>query len=327
MTEQHSKKHTCIRMQFAAQRQQGRRHRDIAEDLGISEGQLLAAHVATPEETRLHAKPLRSDWPALRGALHRLGPVMALTRNHACVHEVVGCYPEQVSAAGAACGQEFALQLDYAVFAQGFAVTESNDQGVQRSLQFFDAQGQALHKVMLRPPSNVTAYAALVAHFATAAVPEFAAAPAAALAPLLSSARQSGAQPVAVSGVQGLLEGAAEQALALRISVANAGVEQTRSAPVQRIAVMGPWLNVLDPGFNLHLRQDLVASAWLLPLAGSVALQLLDAQGRLLLSVQEAQPHVPDRLPGSRPWQVLTQELAPSQVQELAPGQVQESLV
>ncbi|MNU07363.1 hemin-degrading HenS.ChuX domain protein [compost metagenome] len=25
---------------------------------------------------------------------------------------------------------------------------------------------------------------------------------------------------------------------------------------------MGPWLNVLDPGFNLHLREDHIATAW-----------------------------------------------------------------
>jgi hypothetical protein len=46
---------------------------------------------------------------------------------------------------------------------------------------------------------------------------------------------------------------------------------------------MGPWLNVLDPGFNLHLREDLIASAWIVrkPTADGVvsSLELFDAGG------------------------------------------------
>jgi putative hemin transport protein len=37
---------------------------------------------------------------------------------------------------------------------------------------------------------------------------------------------------------------------------------QIHSGPVHRIEVMGPWLNVLDPAFNLHLREDRIAGAY-----------------------------------------------------------------
>jgi putative hemin transport protein len=49
---------------------------------------------------------------------------------------------------------------------------------------------------------------------------------------------------------------------------------------------MEPWLNVLDPGFNLHLREDRIAMAWVVrkPTAdGDVtSLELFDADGETL---------------------------------------------
>lgn len=55
---------------------------------------------------------------------------------------------------------------------------------------------------------------------------------------------------------------------------------------VSTIKMMGPWLNVLDEAFNLHLRTDLVASTWLVTKPtkqrGPVtSLELFDARGRL----------------------------------------------
>ena len=45
------------------------------------------------------------------------------------------------------------------------------------------------------------------------------------------------------------------------VFVGNHGCVQIHAGPVHRIEVVRPWLNVLDPRFNLHLREDLVASA------------------------------------------------------------------
>jgi putative hemin transport protein len=46
---------------------------------------------------------------------------------------------------------------------------------------------------------------------------------------------------------------------------------------------MGPWVNVLDPRFNLHLRADRIASAWAVrkpSQRGDVhSLELYDADG------------------------------------------------
>jgi len=58
---------------------------------------------------------------------------------------------------------------------------------------------------------------------------------------------------------------------------------QIHSGPVWRVEMIGDWLNVLDPGFNLHLRQDGIASAWIVrkPTADGpvTSLELYDARG------------------------------------------------
>jgi putative hemin transport protein len=60
-----------------------------------------------------------------------------------------------------------------------------------------------------------------------------------------------------------LLEQASSGAVPIMCFVGNRGCIQIHHGPVSTIKIMGPWLNVLDPGFNLHLRQDLVAESWL----------------------------------------------------------------
>jgi putative hemin transport protein len=44
--------------------------------------------------------------------------------------------------------------------------------------------------------------------------------------------------------------------------VANDGIVQIHSGPIVSVKEMGPWINVMDPTFHLHLRQDHIAEAW-----------------------------------------------------------------
>jgi len=77
--------------------------------------------------------------------------------------------------------------------------------------------------------------------------------------------------------------------------VGNRGCLQIFCGSVHRIEMRGPWLNVLDPGFNLHLRTDLVASAWVVRkptrLRGMItSLELFDAAGGLVCQLFGARP-------------------------------------
>ena len=47
------------------------------------------------------------------------------------------------------------------------------------------------------------------------------------------------------------------------IFVGSPGVIQIHTGPVTTVKRLGPWQNVLDDGFNLHLREDGIESCWL----------------------------------------------------------------
>jgi putative hemin transport protein len=47
------------------------------------------------------------------------------------------------------------------------------------------------------------------------------------------------------------------------VFVGNPGMLQIHSGPIQGVMSVGSWINVMDPRFNLHLRSDSVAQAWL----------------------------------------------------------------
>lgn len=249
----------------------------------------------------LQAQRLRRDFPRLLSELSRAGELMALTRNAHCVHERTGVY-EHVSAQGEpgremgmTLGDEIDLRLFYSQWAHGYAVTE----GEQQSLQFFDAHGVAVHKVFTRPATQLAAWQALRVSWADPAAPApqwrtDTVAPAVDAADVDTAAFRAGwaalrdtheffgllrkhgvrrmqamelaapefAQPVDRHAARVVLQGAAANGTPIMVFVGNPGVIQIHGGPVQRIAVMGPWLNVLDPRFNLHLREDAIHQAW-----------------------------------------------------------------
>ena len=69
-----------------------------------------------------------------------------------------------------------------------------------------------------------------------------------------------------------MLERASADQLPIMCFVGNPGCIQIHTGPVQRIHVMGPWLNVLDQGFNLHLREDHIEDAWIVRKPGKAEL-------------------------------------------------------
>ncbi len=328
-----------LRQAYADARAAGAtRHRDIAHAMGISEGQLIDAHVGAPA-SGLQARRLRHDFPRLLGQLSRAGELMALTRNAHCVHERTGIY-EQVSAQGQpgremgmVLGSEIDLRLFYSQWAAGYAVRE----GEQQSLQFFDSRGVAVHKVFTRPATQMAAWQALREDWADDALPappwSQAAPPVAADAPeidadafragwsalrdthdFFSLLRQHGlrrisamrlaapefAQRVDLHAARVLLEGAAASGTPIMVFVGNPGVIQIHGGPVRRVAVMGPWLNVLDPRFNLHLREDAIAEAWAVrkpTVDGLVSsLELYAADGELIAQFfGQRKPGQPER--------------------------------
>lgn len=95
---------------------------------------------------------------------------------------------------------------------------------------------------------------------------------------------------VAPSALQQMLQGAALDGTAIMVFVGSPGCIQIHTGPVQRVEPMEMrgmrWLNVLDPGFNLHLREDMINSAWVVEKPGdhgtATSLEAFDTEGELM---------------------------------------------
>ncbi len=273
------------------------RARDLAESLGISEGELVCSGLGQT------ATRLTGPWSEVITAFGDLGEVMALTRNHGVVHEKVGEYANMSFGAhgGIVLNHDIDLRLFLKSWEYGFAVSEETRSGPRRSLQFFGSDGTALHKVYLRAESNEAAYDALVTRFThedqasliqVTPLPEEA--PDLADGEIDSDALLSGwsslkdvhdffpllrkcktgrqqalrlaegrfAERAPIDAAERILHAAAERDAPIMVFVGNKGIIQIHTGPVTRVEPMGPWINVLDDGFNLHLRTDAIANAW-----------------------------------------------------------------
>ena len=307
------------------------RARDIAGRLGVSEGALVEARTGDGV-TRL--APAGPEGHRLIAALTALGPVMTLTRNEAAVHETTGPVTETdgQGAMGQTTGP-IDLRLFYRQWHAAYAVAEETRSGPRRSLQVFDPSGVAVLKVYAVDETDKGAWERAVATLAAPARGPVAfdpPAPAPADPPdeeidraalrrewqaldhshdfhrmlreigvgrvqALRLAGEDLAAPVGTDSLRRVLEGAAADAVPVMCFVGNRGCLQIFSGAVHRIEMRGPWLNVLDPGFNLHLRTDRVASAWRVVkptrLRGPItSLELFDAAGGLVCQLFGVRP-------------------------------------
>ncbi|UIJ72615.1 hemin-degrading factor [Aurantimonas sp. HBX-1] len=320
----------------------GKRSRDLARERGLSEAELLAEHDG-PEVVRL-----RPEMAAIVEALPSLGEVMSLTRNEAAVHEIVGTFGE-ISLSGhmgLVLNPPLDLRLLLKHWHHAFAVELPDEKGPRRSLQIFDAAGEAVIKIHLRPASDVTAFEALRERFAdpapqplsVVAYPveevtgtadaeafrrEFAAMrDVHEFFPML---RRHGLDRRGSLDVMGdahvrrlgkgaataLLNAASEQALPIMCFVGSRGCIQIFTGKVKTIKAMGPWINVLDPGFDLHLREDLVAEAFEVRKPSKdgdlTTVELYDSERRLIAQFygERRRDH-----PEEAAWRQLASELA-----------------
>ncbi|MFN3297610.1 hemin-degrading factor [Caldimonas sp.] len=266
------------------------RMRERAARLQASEAELVAADCGVTSY-ELDAPPRD-----IVRALPALGPVMALSRNDWCVHERHGCYEDVRvdGAVGLVLGPDIDLRLFFEHWVHAYAVIENE----RHSLQFFDAAGVAVHKVYRTEATDMQAWDALVARHALedkrpvqpepvvqaeeADAPEDAAALRAHWLGLqdtheffpmlrrfkvsrLGALRAAGAdlaQPVEPEAVERMLHAVAAGALPIMCFVSNRGIVQIHTGVVHRLLRTGPWFNVLDERFNLHLDTTAIASCW-----------------------------------------------------------------
>lgn len=327
------------------------RQRDAANLLGVSEAQLVAC---LPDSQRL--KP---TFDTLLPALAQLGTLKAITRNHAVVHEKDGSFDNLTLSdkVGLVLNQDgLDLRLFISHWQSVFAVEQTTPRGTLRSLQFYDEFGDAIHKLYLKDDSKLPLWQALIAEHADDDVTPLKVGRKEKVSPALPvtldaslfarewlelkdvhhfhallrrhglsrqqafrhapSAHAIALQP---GSIETLLQQAAEQALPIMVFVGNRGMVQIHTGAVKRIQRVGEWLNVLDPAFNLHLRDDLVSELWLLrrPTRDGIitSIEALDADGESLLSFFgkriEGEPELAD-------WRTLAESLPKQEAAHVA---------
>lgn len=307
------------------------RERDFAHALGISEAEYVAAWCGAADAA-IAVRRIMPFGREVLGEAPKLGEVMSLTRNDSAVHETIGSYGRFMSSGGAAAalGCNINLRLFFRHWAHGFAVARHDGETVRRSLQFFDAAGDAIQKIHLRPASNLDAYEALVERLIAAdqspgiTVTPYPPAPEDSVTvetftrldelrrrwagmadvhdfyPMLreigvprhvavKAVGAAHAWPVETGAIASALEQVAASGMHLMCFVGSRGCVQIYGGPIHQLKTVGPWLNVMDPGFNLHLRTDYIAEVWALrrPITEGrlSSLDAYDGQGRLILQL------------------------------------------
>jgi len=313
------------------------RIRDAATRLGTTEAALVALDPA--------ATSLRPDWAALIAAMPRVGRIMALTRNEHAVHERHGHFIDVSAGPGhiLVLGPDIDLRLFPGRWAYGFALW-----GTRPSIQIFDHDGEAAHKIFAVEATDHAAWAAVVAEFAmpvTAAPPQI---PSLLEPPvegwvdgtalrqdwlalrdthdfvtLLRRHKATRRQALALGGddlarrlspdaAAAVLRAAAGIGLPIMVFVGSRSAIQIHTGPVKRLlASPGGWFNIMDPDFNLHLREAGIAEAWRVVKPtddGPVSsIELLDAAGSVIGQLFGARkPGIPE-LTG---WRAIVDAIA-----------------
>ena len=269
------------------------RIRDAAATLGVSEAELVALGLGQS------ATALAANWRALLADMPSVGRVMCLTRNEHCVHERHGRFEDvQVNGPhGLVLGPDIDLRLFLGSWRHGFAVREPVKHGERTSLQFFDASGEAVHKIYATDETDRQAFDALIARHRAeppAAIEIAPRVPDAADRPdaeievdglriawramqdthdffgmlgkfkvgRLQALRLAGeefARELPTRALRSAMEAAGSAGTPIMIFVGSKGCIQIHSGPIKRLVETHGWFNVLDPTFNLHLREASVA--------------------------------------------------------------------
>lgn len=274
------------------------RIRNAAMALNVSEAELLCTGLG---DSVFKLKP---EFANMLVEIEKLGPVMALSRNEQVVHEKHGIYTDfKIRGKGAMglCLGEIDLRVFLNEWQYGFAVSEPTDTGVRNSLQFFDREGKAIHKIYKTVDTDSEAWDQFIAKYlskyqdyqltlTTLPEPEYPNNGKANAEEVINkweslkdvhqfhgmlrklgisrteALRLAGpkhAKQLKTEVLEETLNHAVERKTPIMLFVNNRGIVQIHTGQLNKLLRTGPWFNVLDPDFNLHANTDEIKSAWL----------------------------------------------------------------
>lgn len=310
------------------------RARNAADAMGVSEGELLAAQVG-PSVVRLDDDPceiLRSLEPL--GEVMALTRNESCVHERKGVYAGASFNTHGGATIGLFVNPDIDLRLFMDHWAHAFAVEE----GGRHSLQFFDKAGEAVHKIYVTDATDKAAYDAVVARFAaddqsdamaveahdakTADRPDAdidwtafrdaweAMGDVHNFFPMLRKFKVGREQAFRNVGpdyayeVDGdaarlALDLARDRNCEIMVFVGNRGCIQIHTGPVEKLVEHGPWYNVLDPKFNLHLNEERIARTWVTRKPtddGTItAVEMFDADGEQIATFfGKRKPGIPE---------------------------------
>ena len=232
------------------------------------------------------------------------------------------------------------LRIYFQFWESVFAVREQSHGMTRHSLQFFSGDGMAVHKIYLTGESNMEAYKQLVDKYLhpdqekgqevqpypkeAPGIPDtdvkvdafrkswLALNDTHDFAGLLTRYGLNRVQalrlapaggyavPVENSTLRRILTEASELELPVMVFVGNRGIVQIHSGHVHNIIDRDGWLNVLDPKFNLHVKEDAISESWVVTKPGTdgkvSSLECFDSKGNLLVQIfGKRKPGIPER--------------------------------
>ncbi len=329
------------------QKQPKLRIRNAAQQLGVSELDLLLTGLG--ESVTL----LKEDFAQILIDLELVGRVIALTRNEQVVHERHGTYVDfTVNKAGTMglCLGEIDLRAFLGYWHTALAVEEPivNTDKQRRSIQFFDIEGTAAHKVYLTDNTNEAAWNDIIAKYLREdqnhsfiaqakpkkAYPNSGKVTAEQIRDPWSKLKdvhhfQAMLKKLAIDRLEALqlvgkdyatqltrdaaentLQLAAMQKLDIMVFVGNGNIVQIHTGPVSKLVRTGPWYNVLDPDFNLHVNTEEITDCWLVKRPSSdgtiTSVECFNGKREIVLTFFGARKPGQEELSG---WRSLTDKL------------------
>lgn len=118
------------------------------------------------------------------------------------------------------------------------------------------------------------------------------------------------AKRIGNSSLRQALELAAADGTSIMVFVGNPGIIQIHTGPVKNIVEHGPWINVLDPAFNLHVKEGAITESWVVrkPTVDGIvtSLELFNERKELICTLfGERKPGKPEL----EAWRAIVEQL------------------
>lgn len=122
----------------------------------------------------------------------------------------------------------------------------------------------------------------------------------------LEIAPEGHTKAITVEGLKSILHKASEISLEIMVFIGNKGCIQIHTGKIEKLVQTGVWFNVLDNEFNMHLREDKIASVWIVrkPTVDGIvsSVEVFDREGELIVQFfGKRKPGIPE----SQDWRSI----------------------